>query len=335
MTKSPRSAAGRDAAPHLDFSRLLETLPAAAVLIDEELRVVGANDRYRARLPRRERVIGNHCYALEHGRRARCGENGKRCPLEECRQGLRPSRQFHVHPVRGRAAVEEVVSSPVGSSTGGANLVLQLFRRVDRPSAEPPGRLVGGSPAIVALRREIGQLRARVAPVLVQGEPGTEREPVARELHAAGPRREGPFALLHCGGARGGSASEVLCAGREAFWEALHLRQAVHEGTLYLDDVTLLPPACQQELFLNLTGTRRSPGSSPWSELWGARWIFGAARPPESAARAGDLLPELVPRLLDARLVVPPLRARPGDLPLLNEALRPWLVAPPELEIHP
>ncbi len=316
-----------------DLSRLLETIPAPAALVDRERRVVGANGPFCARFGPARSCVGARCHELLHESDVACDLAGG-CPCEECGRSNWPSRWVHAHSLEGRIVVEEVIAAAIGPVERASRLTLEVFRELDLPSPEPPGALVGRSIAMARLRCELVGLRSCHDPILVRGEPGTERELVARTLHALGPRGEGPFLALPCV-RRGSKACVPPFAATGDHWATLRLREAAHDGTVFLDDVTTLPATSQEELFLNLSGTRRTWRASLWSELWGARWILGSARSPAMAAAQGDLLPELLPWVSGPEVVVPPVRERAGDVPLLVEALRPWLVAPPELEIDP
>jgi two-component system, NtrC family, response regulator HydG len=312
----------------LDLSSLLESIPAAAILVDDRRTVVGANWRFRARARAGSRCVGSLCFDLLHAGLEDCPGATWTCPLEGCRGSSRPCLQVHLHDSRSGAIFEAVESTPLGAGSTGSRLTLRMFRPLEHPNAEPPGRLVGHSPAMLDLRWRIEHLRHRLAPILVLGETGTERELVARELHHLGPRHDGPFAVLACT-----VLAEAARLGER--WLPPGLLAAEEEGTLFLDEVTTLSGECQRGLLAALSGHGWTKRREPWRGLAGARWIFGSSRPLAAAAREREILADLVPWLSAEVLEVPPLRERTGDLPLLVLALRPWLVAPRQLEIDP
>src|SRR3990172_4269856 len=117
---------------------------------------------------------------------------------------------------------------------------------------KPLEELVGESPAIVALREKIGRLlhlqsdARRVPPILIQGETGTGKGLIARAIHRAGPRRDGPFVDVNCAAIPETLLeAEMFGFERGAFTDARQAKaglfQAAHRGTVFLDEVGLLP----------------------------------------------------------------------------------------------
>ncbi|MCL4812926.1 MAG: sigma 54-interacting transcriptional regulator [Vicinamibacteraceae bacterium] len=310
--------------PPLDLSRLLETIPAAAILVDDHMRIVGANPLFRFGRPRHLPIIGRPCYEVSHGRALPCGGERSCCPWREQVGGSPRSQQVHVHATADGDAAEEVWSSAIGPTAGTA-LVLQIVRAPGSEIAPPPGLLVGRSPAIARLRSRIDECANWWAPVLVRGEPGTEVEIVARELHEAGARNGGRFTVV-------ATAAFATPAARPVWWRRAGPSGSRASGTIFVDDVTKLSASRQRELVVALSS--EAERARPDGANHAARWIVGASRGLAGAVAARRLLPELA-RLLEAtEVVVPPLRERTGDLPALVSALRPWLVAPPELQVH-
>lgn len=178
--------------------------------------------------------------------------------------------------------------------------------------------LVGRSPALEELREEVRRAALSHEPVLVCGEPGTEGALVALELHARGGR--GAFQRLGCADQRlrpallGGPGAPGL----------LHA-----EGTLCLEEVERLEPELQRTLGRALAdGASVLPGTAQRLPLR-ARLVALTAVDLFQRVEAGSFRPELYYRLDTLRLVVPPLRQRREDLPLLVAALLTRMGAPP------
>jgi two-component system, NtrC family, response regulator GlrR len=135
------------------------------------------------------------------------------------------------------------------------------------------------------------------APVLITGEPGSGREPLARAIHRGSARRDGPLVDLDC------SDLEADPEGQRRLAEAID--QAVG-GTLLLHEVPELPAPLQAEL---LAGLER-PASPP-------RLIATADALPETTAADARISPALIDRLAGVHLHMPPLSKRREDIPLL------------------
>src|SRR6185503_10725038 len=123
----------------------------------------------------------------------------------------------------------------------------------------PLGELLGDSPGMRAVREKIARLLERPAesrrlpPILVQGETGTGKGLLARMIHRAGPRPDGPFVDVNCPAIPETLLeAEMFGFERGAFTDARRskpgLFQAAHRGTIFLDEVGLLPEALQAKL---------------------------------------------------------------------------------------
>src|SRR5918994_3694997 len=119
--------------------------------------------------------------------------------------------------------------------------------------------LVGESSQIVALRDKIRRLLVfprdaqRVPPLLLEGETGTGKGLLARVIHRASPRRDGPFVDVNCAAIPETMLeAELFGFERGAFTDARHAKaglfQAAHGGTLFLDELGLLPGLLQGKL---------------------------------------------------------------------------------------
>src|SRR5262245_7229058 len=113
---------------------------------------------------------------------------------------------------------------------------------------EPLADLLGDSPGIRGVRETIRRLLGRQAsagrlpPILIQGETGTGKGLLARSLHAAGPRRDGPFVDLNCAAIPETLLeAELFGYERGAFTDARQAKpglfQVAHRGTLFLDEI--------------------------------------------------------------------------------------------------
>jgi DNA-binding NtrC family response regulator len=184
------------------------------------------------------------------------------------------------------------------------------------------GPMVGGS---LEMRR-VYALIERIAPtemtVLIQGDTGTGKELVAREIHEHSPRASGAFVAVDCGAiAPNVIESELFGHVRGAFSGAVSDRRGLFEeadgGTLFLDEIGELPINLQAKLLraLEAREIRRVGGNS--ARKVNVRVIAATNRGLARSVNEGSFREELYYRLAVGEIYLPPLHARRGDIPLL------------------
>lgn len=183
-------------------------------------------------------------------------------------------------------------------------------------------RLVGSSPAMRTLKREIVNIAPTTASVLLVGETGTGKEVVARCLHELSPRRSHPFVAVNCAAIPPQLAeSELFGHERGAFTGAVRPRagklEAASGGTLFLDEITSMPPDIQGKLLRALQDREIFTIGSNKPRPVDFRLVSAANEPPREAIRSGRLREDLYYRLSTVEFFVPPLRERKEDVPLL------------------
>jgi formate hydrogenlyase transcriptional activator len=186
---------------------------------------------------------------------------------------------------------------------------------------EPP-ELVGDSPAIDAVRRNVSLVGPTTATVLVLGETGTGKELVARAVHVASPRRDRPFVPVNCAGlAPGLVASELFGHEAGAFTGALRQRKGRFEqadgGTIFLDEVGELTTDAQAALLRVLQERvveRVGGGDALPIDV---RVIAATNRDLAADLAAGRFRADLFYRLAVFPVAVPPLRDRRSDITAL------------------
>jgi DNA-binding NtrC family response regulator len=227
--------------------------------------------------------------------------------------------------------------SPAASlSSLGHLLVLGLVHHVGSYEPILPGRpgqqdltldpnlVVGESQA---MKQVIDQLRAAVDPpvhVLLCGEPGVGKDYLARSLHLSGPRRNSPFVVATCAGAKP-QQLEADLFGAEIPGKGAPVRREgklllADGGTLFLDEIEQLPMELQARLVRFLRSGQVEPAGSSEARTVDVRLVVGS-RMPLDAVVARDLFRvDLAYRLSQFTIQVPPLRARREDLPLLIQS---------------
>jgi len=188
-----------------------------------------------------------------------------------------------------------------------------------------------GLPGLIASSAEMAQvldLVGRVAPtdatVLIRGESGTGKEIIAKALHHASQRAEGRFVAINCGALPEPLLeSEIFGHVKGAFTGAgsnkKGLFEEAHGGTLFLDEIGEMTPGLQVKLLRALQSGEVRPVGSTQVIIVDARVVAATNRDLEPMIRQGSFREDLFYRLNVIPIVLPPLRDRREDIPLLAE----------------
>jgi DNA-binding NtrC family response regulator len=186
--------------------------------------------------------------------------------------------------------------------------------------------MVGTSAPMQQVFSIIRQVAPSKASVLVSGESGTGKELVARAIHHLSNRRSGPFVAINCAALPETlMESELFGHEKGAFTGALERRAGCFElaqhGTLMLDEIAEMPSGTQAKLLrvLEDSRVRRLGGKGEISV--DVRVIAATNRNIEEALKKGELREDLYYRLNVFEIVLPPLRTRIVDVPVLCDAL--------------
>ena len=187
-----------------------------------------------------------------------------------------------------------------------------------------PVTIIGQSEGIKKVVRSVEEVADLPVTVLICGETGTGKELVARAIHNLSDRRDKAFFAVNCNEfAAGVLESELFGHEKGAFTGAVErkigLFDVVHEGILFLDEISEAPPFFQSKLlrvvetktFMRVGGT-----SSIYSEF---RLIVATNRNLEAEVASGRFRDDLFYRLNIYTIEIPPLRNRKDDIPLIAE----------------
>jgi transcriptional regulator with PAS, ATPase and Fis domain len=221
------------------------------------------------------------------------------------------------------AVLPPAANATVGSSTlhvrvVGAPSILQLS-----PSASF-GEAIGASLIMRALFAKLERAAVTPETVLLLGESGTGKELLARAVHDASPRRAGPFVVLDCSAvAPNLIESELFGYVRGAFTGAINnhtgMLEQANGGTVFLDELGELPLELQPKLLRALEARQvKRVGTNDWRSF-DARVIAATHRDLRARVTSGAFREDLYYRLAVVEAVVPPLRDRKDDIPLLVE----------------
>ena len=182
---------------------------------------------------------------------------------------------------------------------------------------------MGPGPAIQALIADVKAVVSTEYSVLIGGETGSGKEVVARSLHEYGPRAKQPLVTVDCGAiAELLTGSEFFGHEKGAFTGASerhrgYIEEAANGGTIFLDEVGNLSPTGQKALLRTLENrTLRRVGGKEAIKL-DMRVIAASNEDLQSHVKTGCFRQDLFFRLAEYVIMVPPLRARPEDVPFL------------------
>ncbi len=193
-------------------------------------------------------------------------------------------------------------------------------------------QLVGNSAAAHKLMDEIRRVAPYKTGVLISGESGTGKELVARTIHELSPRREHPWVALNCSAIpRDLMESELFGYVKGAFTGATQNRlgrlEQAQGGTLFLDEIGDLDASLQAKLLRVIQEREYSPVGSDQVRTVDVRFIAASNRDLKALVGEGKFREDLYYRLDVYRIVVPPLRERVEDIPLLAQTFLQQLAA--------
>jgi transcriptional regulator with PAS, ATPase and Fis domain len=297
----------------------IEETSGAALVLDDELRVVVAT-------PAAEELLGFRVPLGASAPRLLCGEGLDR-PIAEALAAGRAAQAVVPRPTHddpGRMV--RVRATPVGHAGQRAGWLLFL-EQATGAAAEGAVRFQGmwtQHDSMKRLFRVLERVAAVDASVLVRGETGAGKELVAHALHALSPRHAGPFRVINCAALPPNLLeSELFGHVRGAFTGAVkdtpgHVQMA-HGGTLFLDEVGELPLELQAKLLRVLEERTVLPVGGRTPIPVDVRLVSATHRSLRQAVEEGCFRADLMFRLRVIPVLLPPLRARRGDVKLLAE----------------
>jgi DNA-binding NtrC family response regulator len=204
-----------------------------------------------------------------------------------------------------------VINPPTSGKTAGLS-----SEPVDRDGTLP--RIIGESPAMQRLRKNLNRFSELDCPIVISGETGTGKELAARTIHQMGYRKNQRFLAFDCGCFSSDFCFRELVASVTPRQEHTMTDGMIFSGTLFLDHMENMPLATQQEMLRildrnHLTDTDANKVSAGMD----VRFIVSTQQDLEKKMRQGRFSRDLFQRIRSIVLEMPALRDRKEDIPIL------------------
>ena len=192
------------------------------------------------------------------------------------------------------------------------------------PRDVQPATLLGRSPAMLSVYKQIARAADTTAPVLIIGESGTGKELVARAIHEHSGRAARPFVAINCGAiVETLLESELFGHVRGSFTGAITDTKGIfeqgHNGTVFLDEIGETSPGLQVKMLRVLEESEVRPVGSSRTIRVDIRIVAATNADIEKAVAEGRFRTDLYYRLGVITITMPPLRERREDIELLAE----------------
>lgn len=276
-------------------------------------------------------AIGKHCCDVLRAESCRA-----RCPL---RQTIETGAtvggvQTTIATAAERGNAVQISASPLRDEDGrivGGVLTFRDVDAIERLRRELDGRytlqdIIGKSAPMQRLFSLIPRIAESSSTVVIEGETGTGKELVARAIHSLSPRHAAPFIAINCGALPDSLLeSELFGHKAGAFTDARKDKpgrfQLADGGTIFLDEISDISPAMQVRLLRVLQEGEVEPLGSVKPVPVDVRVIAATNRPLETLVKQGRFRDDLYYRIRVIHIVLPPLRQRKEDIPLLIDGI--------------
>jgi two-component system response regulator PilR (NtrC family) len=182
--------------------------------------------------------------------------------------------------------------------------------------------IVSDSPAMKSLFEQVRKLSTVKSSVLIMGESGTGKELFARAIHYNGITRSKPFIAVNCGAIPEALIESELFGHRKgsftgAVRDKVGYFEAANGGTMFLDEISTLPKNVQSSLLRVLEERVVTPVGDTKARPIDVRVIAASNQDLEKMVKEGEFREDLLYRLNVVKMLLPPLRQRTSDIPLL------------------
>ncbi|MDX1811389.1 MAG: sigma-54-dependent Fis family transcriptional regulator, partial [Gammaproteobacteria bacterium] len=311
-----------------DLTSMLDSIHGPAVLIDGSYRIVATNEAYRKHYEV-EGIdnSGRYCYEVSHRYSRPCDQAGETCPLKLTQSSGETQRVLHLHHTpRGEEHVD-VEMHPIRNEKGKLIYFLETMRSSEIASSRSDGKnMIGRSSKFNQMLELIERVAPSESATLLLGESGTGKELVAKAIHDASERANGPFVPVECSGLTESLFESELFGHEKGAFTGAHNRkyglvEAAKGGTLFLDEIGDVPLTLQVKLLRLLeTSTFRRVGSTDPIKA-DFRLICATHRHLKQMVEDGSFRRDLYYRISVFPIDLPALKERRDDIALLSDSL--------------
>jgi PAS domain S-box-containing protein len=314
-----------------DAQAILDSLEEGVVAIGLDKKVLYMNRAAREILKNRgDSPAPSDCRKVVNS-----SECQARCVLAKTVETGEPIRNMEISLVDalGRRRVLRLNTALIRDSSGKVFGGVEIFHDISQIVALKEelkgrysfGRIIGRSEKMQEIFDLLPVIAQSKSTVLIEGESGTGKELVAHALHENSSRKEGPFVKLNCAAlSEGVLESELFGHVKGAFTGAVQSRAGRFEmasgGTLFLDEIGEISPNMQVKLLRVLQEEEFERVGGTKTVKVDVRVIAATNRDLKQAMETGDFRKDLYYRLRVIPVILPPLRERQGDLPLLIQS---------------
>jgi PAS domain S-box-containing protein len=309
---------------------ILDSIADGVFTVDSDFRITSFN-RSAEKITgiKKEEAIGRHCWEV-----FRASICEKQCSMRHTMETSRPILNqaiFIVNLEGDRIPVSistALLKDEQGEVIGGVetfrdlSVVEELRKELSRQHSFLD--MISKNKEMQRLFGILEQVSESDATILLEGESGTGKELFAKAIHSLSPRKKGPLITLNCGSLPDTLLESELFgyekgAHSTAFKDKPGRLALADGGTLFLDEIGDISPALQIRLLRVLQDKVYEPLGSTESLKTDVRVVAATNKNLEALVTAGKFRPDLYYRINVVKLVLPPLRERKEDIPLLTE----------------
>jgi transcriptional regulator with PAS, ATPase and Fis domain len=297
------------------------------IVLDVDYNIIAANSAYQRHFAVEGKpYLGAKCFQVSHEYAVPCDQAGEHCPMRKAQETRVAERVLHIHHTPRGPEHVDVELRPILNDSGDIIAYVERLNSVAVASVQPQqDGLVGRSPAFKEALTALQRAAPSSIAVLLQGESGTGKELFAQALHRGSPKANGPLVVVDCTGLTESLLeSELFGHEKGAFTGAsqrkIGLAEAAHGGTLFLDEIGDVPLSMQVKLLRLIESGSFRPVGSLRTVHSDFRLVAATHKPLKTMVEAGTFRQDLYYRISAFPIVLPPLRDRAEDLPLLIES---------------